>query len=42
MVITLLLLRSLEVLMVAAHQEDLRAAQPQWMQTAFVSTPAGA
>jgi 2-haloacid dehalogenase len=39
MAINLLGLRSHEVMMVAAHQEDLRAAQAQGMQTAFVSRP---
>jgi len=39
MAITLLGLRSHEVMMVAAHQEDLRAAQAQGMQTAFVPRP---
>jgi 2-haloacid dehalogenase len=39
MAITLLGLRSHEVMMVAAHQEDLRAAQAQGMQAAFVPRP---
>ncbi|MFL5692961.1 MAG: HAD-IA family hydrolase [Ktedonobacteraceae bacterium] len=39
MAINLLGLCSHEVMMVAAHQEDLRAAQTQGMQTAFVSRP---
>ena len=39
MAINLLGLRSHEVMMVAAHQEDLHAAQAQGMQTAFVSRP---
>lgn len=37
--ITLLGLRSHEVMMVAAHQEDLRAAQAQGIQVAFVPRP---
>lgn len=36
MAITLLGLCSHKVMMVAAHQEDLRAAQAQGMQAAFV------
>jgi 2-haloacid dehalogenase len=39
MAINLLGLRSHEVMMVAAHQEDLRAAQAQGMQAAFVPRP---
>jgi 2-haloacid dehalogenase len=39
MAITLLGLSSQEVMMVAAHQEDLRAAQAQGMQAAFVPRP---
>ena len=39
MAINLLGLRSHEVMMVAAHQEDLRAAQAQGMQVAFVPRP---
>ena len=39
MAINLLRLQSSEVMMVAAHQEDLRAAQAQGMQTAFVPRP---
>jgi len=39
MVVNLLGLRSYEVMMVAAHQEDLRAAQAQGMQAAFVPRP---
>lgn len=37
--ITLLSLQSHEVMLVAAHQEDLRAAQAQGMQAAFVPRP---
>ncbi len=37
--ITLLGLHNHEVMMVAAHQEDLRAAQAQGMQAAFVPRP---
>src|SRR5258708_4689857 len=39
MAVNLLGLRNHEVLMVAAHQEDLRAAQAQGMQAAFVPRP---
>lgn len=39
MAINLLGLESHEVMMVAAHQEDLRAAQSQGMQAAFVPRP---
>ena len=39
MAINLLGLRSHEVMMVAAHQEDLRVAQAQGMQAAFVPRP---
>ena len=39
MAVKLLGLRSHEVMMVAAHQEDLRAAQAQGMQAAFVPRP---
>lgn len=39
MAIDLLGLRSHEVMMVAAHQDDLRAAQAQGMQAAFVPRP---
>src|SRR5260370_4773353 len=39
MTINLLGLHSYEVMMVAAHQEDLRAAQAQGMQAAFVPRP---
>ena len=39
MAIKLLGLQSHEVMMVAAHQEDLRAAQAQGMQAAFVPRP---
>lgn len=39
MAIMLLGLRSNEVMLVAAHQEDLRAAQAQGMQAAFVPRP---
>ncbi len=39
MAVNLLGLRSYEVMMVAAHQEDLRAAQAQGMQAAFVPRP---
>jgi 2-haloacid dehalogenase len=39
MAINLLGLQSSEVMMVAAHQEDLRAAQAQGMQAAFVPRP---
>ena len=39
MAIHLLGLQSHEVMMVAAHQEDLRAAQRQGMQAAFVPRP---
>jgi len=39
MALNLLGLRSYEVMMVAAHQEDLRAAQAQGMQAAFVPRP---
>jgi 2-haloacid dehalogenase len=39
MAVRLLGLQSHEVLMVAAHQEDLRAAQAQGMQAAFVARP---
>ncbi len=39
MTINLLGLHSYEVMMVAAHQEDLRAAQVQGMQAAFVPRP---
>lgn len=39
MAIKLLGVRSHEVMMVAAHQEDLRAAQAQGMQAAFVPRP---
>lgn len=39
MAVNLLGLRSHEVMMVAAHQEDLRAAQAQGMQAAFVPRP---
>lgn len=39
MAIGLLGLESHEVMMVAAHQEDLRAAQAQGMQAAFVPRP---
>jgi 2-haloacid dehalogenase len=39
MAVNLLGLRSHEVMMVAAHQEDLHAAQAQGMQAAFVPRP---
>jgi 2-haloacid dehalogenase len=39
MAVNLLGLQSHEVMMVAAHQEDLRAAQAQGMQAAFVPRP---
>ena len=39
MAVKLLGLQSHEVMMVAAHQEDLRAAQAQGMQAAFVPRP---
>ena len=39
MAVNLLGLHSYEVMMVAAHQEDLRAAQAQGMQAAFVPRP---
>jgi 2-haloacid dehalogenase len=39
MAIKLLGLRSHEVMMVAAHQEDLHAAQAQGMQAAFIPRP---
>jgi 2-haloacid dehalogenase len=39
MAVNLLGLHSYEVMMVAAHQEDLRAAQAQGMQAAFVPCP---
>jgi len=39
MAVNLLGLRNHEVMMVAAHQEDLRAAQAQGMQAAFVPRP---
>ncbi len=39
MAIRMLGLQSHEVMMVAAHQEDLRAAQAQGMQAAFVPRP---
>ena len=39
MAIRMLGLQSHEVMMVAAHQEDLRAAQVQGMQAAFVPRP---
>ena len=39
MAINLLGLSSHEVMMVAAHQEDLRAAQSQGMQAAFIPRP---
>jgi 2-haloacid dehalogenase len=39
MAINLLRLQSSEVMMVAAHQEDLHAAQAQGMQAAFVPHP---
>ncbi len=39
MAINLLGLRNHEVMMVAAHQEDLRAAQAQGMQAAFIPRP---
>ncbi len=39
MAVKLLGLRSHEVMMVAAHQEDLRAAQVQGMQAVFVPRP---
>ena len=39
MAVELLELQSHEVMMVAAHQEDLRAAQAQGMQAAFVPRP---
>jgi 2-haloacid dehalogenase len=39
MAIRLLGLQSHEVMLVAAHQEDLRAAQAQGMQAAFVPRP---
>jgi 2-haloacid dehalogenase len=39
MAVNLLGLRSHEVMMVAAHQEDLRAARAQGMQAAFVPRP---
>jgi 2-haloacid dehalogenase len=39
MAVNLLELRNHEVMMVAAHQDDLRAAQAQGMQAAFVPRP---
>jgi 2-haloacid dehalogenase len=39
MAVNLLGLRSHDVMLVAAHQEDLRAAQAQGMQAAFVPHP---
>ena len=39
MTINLLGLHSYEVMMVAAHQEDLRAAQSQGMRAAFIPRP---